>query len=580
MSRENSIHAAWITAAACAIALTEGCIGKISDVGGASGGNTRTSGSGTTTGGTGVTGGGTGMGAGGSGSGTDFFSCAAGTVDPGPTTLELLTAAQYLNTLHDLVGPNPQVDALYATADNPRFGLIQGDVAQVDLETYGKAAERIATTLTTDATKLAMLAPCAATADKRTCARTFVQTFGARAYRAPLTDSADIERHLVLYDVGATTSYAHGIEMLLRGMLQAPRFLYRPEPGTGEQVGPTAIKLSGYELAARLSYALWGTMPDAKLTAAAASGMLGTKDGVAAQLAWMLADPRGANAVRGFIEGWISLSDVDTVVKDGQAFPDWSGTALRGALKAQAQTFFDDVLQNRSGSLSSLLTSHTVFVNQAVSGYYGAGTGTVFQPLDRTDGTVSGMLTLPGLLATLAKSLESSPIYRGKFVREELLCEELPPPPANVPKPPDTMPGVTTREKFRQHETDPACAGCHQMMDPIGFGFENFDAVGKYRTVDNGQPVDASGEAIATADINGKFVGVAELGGKLAKSGEVEACVTRQWFRFFLSRFEQSADGCSMKSLLDQFRASSDNLNRLPTAIVQTDAFLYRRPID
>jgi hypothetical protein len=118
------------------------------------------------------------------------------------------------------------------------------------------------------------------------------------------------------------------------------------------------------------------------------------------------------------------------------------------------------------------------------------------------------------------------------------------------------------------------------MIDPLGFGFENFDAVGKYRTIDNGLPVDASGEVIGSADANGKFVGVAELGGKLAKSGEVEACVARQWFRFFLSRFEQSADGCSMKSLLDQFRASSDNLTRLPTAIVQTDAFLYRRPID
>ncbi len=190
------------------------------------------------------------------------------------------------------------------------------------------------------------------------------------------------------------------------------------------------------------------------------------------------------------------------------------------------------------------------------------------------------MLTLPALMATLAKPSESWPIYRGKFVREELLCQELPPPPPNVPNPPDVMAGVSKRERFKQHEAEPSCAGCHTMIDPLGFGFENFDAVGKYRTIDNGLPVDASGEVIGTADANGKFVGVAELGGKLAKSGEVEACVTRQWFRFFLSRFEQSADGCSMKSLLDQFRTSSDNLNRLPTAIVQTDAFLYRRPID
>jgi hypothetical protein len=562
-----------------ALVSATACTGKISEVAGAHGGGTRTSGTGTTLSGSGGTSG-TGMGAGGSGSTTNPFTCAAGTIDPGPTTLELLTDEQYLNTLHDLAGPNAQVDALYANATTPRFGLVQGNVAQVDLETYGKAAERVAATIAADATKLAMLAPCAANADKRGCAKTFVQSFGARAYRAPVIDAADIERHLVLYDVGATTSYAHGIEMLLRGMLQAPRFLYRAEPGTTEAVGPMAVKLSGYEIAARLSYALWNTMPDTRLSSAAAAGMLSTKDGVATQLAWMLSDPRGANVVRRFIEGWISLSEVDTVVKDGTAFPDWSGMALRGTLKAQAQTFFDDVLHNRSGSLSALLTSHTVFVNSALSGYYGPASGTAFQPVDRTDGTVSGMLTLPALLADLAKPLESSPIYRGKFVREELLCEELPPPPPNVPNPPDTKPGVSTREKFREHEADPSCAGCHTMIDPLGLGFENFDAVGKYRTIDNGVPVDASGQAIGTADIDGKFVGVVELGGKLAKSGEVEACVTRQWFRFFMSRFEQSPDGCSMKSLLDQFRSSSDSLNRLPDAIVQTDAFLYRRPLD
>jgi hypothetical protein len=183
-------------------------------------------------------------------------------------------------------------------------------------------------------------------------------------------------------------------------------------------------------------------------------------------------------------------------------------------------------------------------------------------------------------LASLAKPLESWPIYRGKFVREQLLCEELPAPPANVPKPPDTMPGVSTREKFQQHETNPACASCHTLIDPIGFGFENFDAVGRYRTIDNGRPVDASGEVFSSQDIDGKFAGVAELGRKLAGSREVEACVARQWFRFFLSRFEQDADGCSMNELVRELRSSQGNLNRLPAAIARTDAFLYRRPID
>jgi len=190
------------------------------------------------------------------------------------------------------------------------------------------------------------------------------------------------------------------------------------------------------------------------------------------------------------------------------------------------------------------------------------------------------MLTLPALLSTLAKPDESSPIYRGKFVREQLLCQQLPPPPPNVPKPPDTMPGVSTRERFKQHEVDAACSSCHTLMDPIGLGFENYDAVGVFRTTDNGQPVDASGEVVNTEDMDGKFNGVPELGKKIAASAEVQACVARQWFRFFLSRFEQDADGCSMKALLDSFKAQGSDLNTLPAALVQTDAFLYRRPVN
>jgi hypothetical protein len=322
-------------------------------------------------------------------------------------------------------------------------------------------------------------------------------------------------------------------------------------------------------------------MPDAKLTAAAASGGLSTKDGVTTQLKWMLQDPKGVKVVNRFLEDWVHLSDVDTVVKDSQQFPDWTGATLRTAVKGQAQAFFDYVLRSQSGSLSALFTSPTVFVNKSVASYYGVtSTSDAFTSIDRTDGTVSGLLTLPALLAALAKPTESSLIYRGKFVREQLLCQELPPPPPNVPNAPDTQPGVSTREKFRQHEVDPACSSCHQVMDPIGFGFENFDAVGRYRKTDNGVAVDASGEVLMTADIDGKFIGVAELGKKLAGSAEVQACVGRQWFRFFLNRFEQEVDNCSMKSIVDNFKASNNDLNSLPLALVQTDAFLYRRPLD
>jgi hypothetical protein len=484
--------------------------------------------------------------------------CAGANIETAPSTMQLLTREQYLNTVRDLLGTDVDVaSALPAGHEPATFGLVQGNVAQVDLENYGKAAEVAAAAAVATSAKLDALAPCAAgVADKRVCARTFVETFGARVYRAPVADAADIERHLLVYDIGASTSYGHGIAMLLRAMLQAPRFLYRPEPATLDRVGPRAVKLTGYEVATRLSYAIWNTMPDARLTAAAASGALSTKDGVAGELAWMIRDPRGAKAVRRFLEGWIHLPAVETAVKDRQLFPDWNNVTFRASLRAQAQTFFDEVLGPAHGTLGSLFT------------------------LDRSDGSGKGLLTLPGLLGTLATATESSPIYRGKFVREQLLCQELPAPPPNIPKPPDVPAGVSTREKFKQHQADPACSGCHRLMDPIGFGFEHYDAVGRYRTTDNGAPVDASGEVVLSRDLDGKFVGLAELGQKLSTSAEVEECVARQWFRYFLSRFEQDADRCSMKHVVDQFRAAGSNLNALPLALVKTDAFLYRRPVD
>jgi len=533
-------------AAVSALVCVNACSGTISGISGSAEGNNpggRVSGPGGNVGGSN-----------GTGSGATGFNCPANTIEPGPAPLRLLTQDQYLNTVHDLLGDIPQLDTVFDRTSASVFGLQQGDVSQVALETYQKAAEIIGTATVSNAAKLKTLAPCATGADKRGCARAFVQSFGALAYRAPVLDAADIDRHLAVYDVGAPTSYEHGLELVLRSMLQSARFLYRVELGTAEKVGPDAVKLSGYEVGARLSYALWDTMPDAKLTASAASGGLSTKEGATTALQWMIADARGTKVVRRFLEQLIRLGDLGTVTKDTTLFPSWNDT-LRTTMTTQAQTFFDDVLGNQHGSLPSLFTASSAT-------------------------NASGLLTLPALLSTLAKPDESSPIYRGKFVREELLCQQLPPPPPNVPKPPDTQPGVTTREKFKQHEVDPACSGCHTLMDPIGLGFENYDAVGGFRTMDSGRPVDASGELFQTADINGTFNGVPELGKKLAASSEVETCVARQWFRFFLNRFEQDADSCSMKALVDAYKAQGSDLNGLPAALVQTDAFLYRRPVN
>ncbi|WP_437486351.1 DUF1592 domain-containing protein [Sorangium sp. So ce1014] len=511
----------------------------------------------------------------------EALACDANVVDPGPSPMRLLSREQYLNTVRDLAGDVPGLEAALGSANEASaFGLLQPDVTQVELEHFQAAADAIAAAIVGDPTALGEVAPCEGGAEPRECARQLVVTFGARAYRAPITDAADIERHLQLFSAGAETSYEHGIELLLRGMLQSPRFLYRVEIGTSEKVGDRAVKLSPYEVAARLSYTLWGTLPDARLNEAIEGGSLTSKEGVAAQLGWMLEDERGKKLVHRFLGSWTHLNAVTGVVKDENAFPEWQSRSFRESLRGQADAFFEHVLRNEGGKLSALFTSTTVFYNKDLGGYYGVTGDDSFQALERTDGTASGLLTLPALLAVQAKPAESSPIYRGKFVREALLCQQLPAPPANIPKPPEVDQSSSTRERLSQHEVDPGCVACHQLMDPIGFGFESYDALGRYRELDGGKPVDASGRVIATRDMNGEFVGVAELGAMLSGSAEVEECVARQWFRFAIARFEQDMDGCSMKSLLETFRAAGQDLNALPRAVVATDAFLYRRVID
>ncbi len=460
-----------------------------------------------------------------------------------------------------------------------QFGLVQADIDLASVTNYQTAAELVAAAVVASPSALGAIDPCSAGTDRRTCAQNFVTTFGSAAYRSPLTDPADIARHMALYDAGAVVSDAHGIELVLRGMFQSPRFLYRVEIGNG-QPGPNAVPLTGYEVAARLSYVLWNTLPDAELTQAAAAGSLTTKAQVSAQLTRMLQDPKGQGLVGTFLGAMIQLPGLPSAVKDPTVYPAWTTVAtLPASMQGQAQAFFGDVLTRQGGTLAALLTSSTVFVNKDLGGYYGmSGGDDTFQRLALPQGQASGLLTLPAFLTLTAKPDQPWPIYRGEFVREVLLCQQLPSPPPNIPAPPAVEMGVSVRQRLSEHETNPTCSGCHNLMDPIGFGFSNYDGVGHIQTMDGNQPVDVQGavEGSMATDIDGPFNGVAELATKLAGSTMVRQCIARQWFRYAMSRYEQGPDNCSMKSIDDAFKAANDDLNTLPSALVQSDAFLYR----
>jgi len=230
------------------------------------------------------------------------------------------------------------------------------------------------------------------------------------------------------------------------------------------------------------------------------------------------------------------------------------------------------------GRLETLLTAPYSYLNQDLAHYYGVSgpSGTAYERAEFPANQRAGILTQGALLSALAKPNQTAPVLRGKFVREMLLCQQLSPPPPNIViTPPDVRPDATTRQRFTQHSKDPNCAVRHQLMDPLGFGFENYDAVGQFRATDQGFPVDASGQLINT-DVDGKFTGAVELAQKLATSAEVRQCLVKQWFRYAVGRAETDDDQCTLQNLGSEFDSAKHDMRELSVKIASSDAFRYR----
>jgi hypothetical protein len=532
----------------------------------------------------------------GAGSGTQTSAlCGAGVGDPGPAPVRRVTRLEYDNTVRDLLGTSQRLGAGFPP-EEVRFGF-DNDAAALSVspllaEQYLDAAEVLAAEAVD--TNWAALVPCdPATMGADACGQQFIAAFGQRAYRRPLDDD-DTAVLTAVFDAGNATDFKTGVRLVIETVLQAPKFLYRIEQGLPptefDVVVPTpdvaagamakVVRLDDWEMAARLSYMLWRSMPDDELFAAAQAGRLESPDGVAAEAARMLADPRARGMVTNFHDQWLRIGEVDGVEKDAGVFPAFT-PAVAGLLRTEAETFLDYVVWDGDGTLAAALTAPYTFVNGALAQYYGMTgasipTGDDFVRVDVDPSRRAGFLTQGGLVALLSKANQTSPVQRGKFVREQLLCDDLPPPPAGVDiTPPELSATLTTRQRFEQHSADPSCATCHHLMDPIGLGFERFDGAGMLRDTENGQPIDASGR-IDDADVAGPFDGVPDLAGKLAASGQVRDCAVRSWFRYGYGRGETAGDACTLQALQQAF-AQGNRIQTLLVALTATDAFLYRR---
>ncbi len=509
--------------------------------------------------------------------------CASGSPNPGPSYIRRVNRLEYNNTVHDLLG-DTTAPADTFPAEEVSLGFDNNaqalSVSPVLAEQYMDAAEALATTAVS--TSWTALVPCAATitdgAAIDACGQQFITTFGRRAYRRPL-DADDVAALTAAFNAGKATDLTTGIRLVIEAALQSPRFLYRVEFGAPAG-GATVVKLDDWEMASRLSYLLWHSMPDDPLFAAAAAGKLNAPADIEAQVQRMIADPKARGVAADFHAQWLRVGEIAGVEKDPMIFPAFT-PAIAQLMQQETTQFLDYVTWDGPGDLASILTAPFTFVNGPLAQYYGfsgvSGGAFVKTPLDGTHR--AGVLGQGGLLSLLAKANQTSPVHRGKFVREQLLCMQLPPPPADLMiKPPELSTTLTTRQRFTQHSIDPACTGCHHLMDPIGLGFEDFDGAGVFRAMENGQPIDDSGE-VEDSDVTGTFHGVGELTAKLASSTQVRACVATKWFRYGYGRGETDADACSLSTIQSQFAAGGFKIRDLIIALTRTDAFRYRQVV-
>ncbi len=511
-------------------------------------------------------------------------SCPAGApVSPGGAPMRRLTRFELNNTLRDLLGDDTSpANALPPEELGNGFGNdgTAQSTSRLLVEGYDKLAGAVVARVAADSTQIAALAGCQPTTQgEEACVGALLTSFGAKAFRRPL-DEAETTPYLSLFKTlrGAGT-YEDAIRGLLRALLQAPQLLYRLEFQAAAAPGVSYARLDPYETASRLSYLLWGSLPDAALFTAALNNQLQSKDQVRAQAERMLEDPR-ARAMVDFFHGVLfRLDGAERLQKNAADFPEFVGMAP--LMKEETQRFMHDVLWEGDGTLTTLLSGSYSFMNAKLADFYGLPgprpQGEAFERVELDPTRRAGLLTQGLMMTLLTPGAHTNPTLRGVFVMENLLCVRPPDPPAGINVvPPAYVPDLTTRERFAIHSQNPTCAGCHRQMDPFGFAFENFDPIGRWRDTDNGKPVDATGTILADVDVAGPFSGPTELAQRLSVSPQVRSCMIGHWFTFAQGRPETAADACTRAQLEAEFARSGFKIRSLLLALTQTDAFLYR----
>ncbi|HKY34464.1 MAG TPA: DUF1592 domain-containing protein [Polyangiaceae bacterium] len=492
---------------------------------------------------------------------------------PGRVVMHRLNIAEYDNTVRDLLQTKlrlsenfPPDDSAYGF-DNVSAALSMTDVT---LSYYIDVAKKLAAEALS-AERRASVVTCDLTAGT-SCVTSVLQAFLPRAWRRP-AQPGEIDRLVALYSANKADSATddEALGRVLQAVLLAPQFLYRIELNSGVA---GVRRLDGYEIASRLAYFLWSSMPDQELMSAAQSGRLTDAAGLTGQVSRLLTDGKAAALAERFGSQWLAVRSLDNVHPDATVYPMFD-EALRAAMRDETMRLFTDVASGQR-PLGELLTTSSGYVNARLAQHYGVPSVTsqtpVFTALPAERG---GILMQASLLTVLSHPKESAPVLRGKWILTQLLCREPPPPPPDVPQEPAPQTGTSRRERLNAHRVDPVCKSCHEQMDPLGLALENYDGVGAYRTTDNGAPIDPSGTlADGTA-----FTTPQQLAQIIAQDPALLRCVSQHLFTYGLGRAPRagsSFDAATLDAVTKSFSDAGQLFPKLVEALVASDAFRTR----
>lgn len=495
---------------------------------------------------------------------------------PAPMTVDVplrrLTEFEYRSTVEDLFAPIV-LPGFELPIDDRREGFDNNADAltpsKLHIEQYNAAAEAIAAVAAAD---LPALIDCTPDTDPN-CSQRFVAEFGARAFRRPLTTEELADFHTFFAGPPGEADFAAGVEVTIQLMLQAPQFLYRIELHEAGGAPGELAPLDEYQVASRLSYFLWGSMPDAALFEKAAGGQLATPAQVDAEARRMLDDPRAERAFLHFFRQWSDLDRLDLVTKLAE---DTYDEATRTAMRTEFERFVGDVLFTGDATFAELLQSSTTFVDDRLAGLYGVAPPgpDVWAEVALDPAQRAGLFTQTAFLAAHGHPLNPSPVKRGNYMLQNMLCISVgsPPPIAEAMMSPKPQPGLTNRQVYEQLTGADQCIGCHKVINPVGFAFEHYDTMGRFRLEDQGIPVDASGE-IGTMS----YVDAIEFMADLAEDPGAHSCFTRKWLVYGMGGGHLLPE--MLTDTADAFATAEFNLRELQVAVATHPRFTsYRVP--